>query len=515
MSMTFRVRALALSHEHALRKIGVGRTNVPRVLAFVSLLWLMTGVIVSPLQAQRPDRSKPPGLGPPPTLHLPPIQHSQLSNGLPIVLLEKHEVPLLQINLLVRVGSTADPPQKSGLASLTARMLTEGAGKRNALELADAIDFLGANLSASAGQHTTVVALHTPLSKLDSALALLADVALRPQFPSEELERTRKELLTTLVQWHDEPRAIVSVLFNETLYGPKHPYGKSEIGNEQSLRSFTTEDLRQFHQKYFHSNNATLIVVGDITVKSIQPKLEEAFGAWSQGDIPPLSLPAVGQIEKREVYLVDKPGAPQSEVGIGRIGAPRLTDDYYSILVMNTILGGSFTSRLNQNLREQHGYTYGARSRFDFMPQPGPFLAGAAVQTAVTDKALVEFMKELNSILQPVPDEELTRARNYVALRYPENFQSVAQIASQLGELVTYGLPDDYFNNYVQHVLAVTKEDVERVAKQYIDPEKVAIILAGDQKQIEANVKALNLGPLHNLTIDDVLGKAPAIETEK
>jgi predicted Zn-dependent peptidase len=394
-------------------------------------------------------------------------------------------------------------------------MLTEGAGKRNALQLADAIDFLGANLSASAGQHTTIVALHTPLSKLDSALTLLADVALRPQFPSEELERTRKELLTTLVQWHDEPRAIASVLFNETLYGPKHPYGKPEIGNEQSLRSFIAEDLKQFHQTYFHSNNATLIVVGDITMKSIQSKLEEAFGAWSQGDIPSVSLPAVGQIEKREVYLVDKPGAPQSEIRIGRIGAPRLTDDYYSILVMNTILGGSFTSRLNQNLREQHGYTYGARSTFDFMPQPGPFLAGAAVQTAVTDKALVEFMKELNGILQPVPDEELTRARNYVALRYPENFQSVAQIARQLGELVTYGLPDDYFNNYVQHILAVTKEDVERVAKKYINPDKVAIIIAGDEKQIEAGVKALSLGPLHTLTIDDVLGKAPTIETEK
>jgi predicted Zn-dependent peptidase len=393
-------------------------------------------------------------------------------------------------------------------------MLTEGAGTRNALQLADAIDFLGARLVASAGQHTTIVSLHTPLDKLDSALALLADVALRPMFPGEELDRMRKERLTTLLQWHDEPRAIASVLFYKTLYG-RHPYGLPSIGNEQSLHSFVPEDLRQFHQKHFHSNIATLIVVGDVTVKSIEQRLENAFGKWTSGESPSPHLPGVVQIEAREVYLVNKPDAPQSEIRIGRIGAPRMTDDYYSILVMNTILGGSFTSRLNQNLREQHGYTYGARSAFDFLPLPGPFVAAAAVQTAVTDKALAEFMKELNGVLQPVSDDELTRAKNYLALRYPENFQSVSQIASQLGDLVTYGLPDDYFNNYVPHILAVTKEDVLHVAKNYLDPEKVAIIIAGDRMQIEAGVKDLSLGPIHNLIIDDVLGKAPTIESEK
>jgi zinc protease len=183
--------------------------------------------------------------------------------------------------------------------------------------------------------------------------------------------------------------------------------------------------------------------------------------------------------------------------------------------VMNTILGGSFTSRLNQNLREQHGYTYGAWSTFDFLPLPGPFVVGAAVQTAVTDKALAEFMKELNGILQPVSDDDLSRAKNYLALRYPENFQSVAQIAGQLSELVIYDLPDDYFNNYVPHILAVTKEDVQRVAKKHVDPEKMAIVIAGDQKQIESGVKALNLGLIRDLTVDDVLGKAPTIEKEK
>jgi predicted Zn-dependent peptidase len=476
-------------------------------MAFCCLLFSF-----STLFAQNPDRSKPPELGPPPALKLPPIQHFKLSNGLPVVFMEKHEVPLAQINLLVKAGAAMDPAGKNGLANMTAAMMEEGAGPRNALQLADAIDFLGVDISASAGQHTSVVALHTPLSKLDSALALFADVALRPTFPQEELQRQRQERLTTLVQWHDQPRAIASVLFSRTLYGAKHPYGLPALGDEKTLRGFRVEDLKNFHSTYFRSNNATLIVVGDATSAVILPKLEAAFGKWEAGKIPTSTWPGVAQVQKRQVWLVDKPGAAQSEIRIGRIGAPRLTEDYFALVVMNTMLGGSFTSRLNQNLREQHGYSYGARSSFDFLPLAGPFLAAAAVQTAVTDKALVEFMKELNGMLQPAPDEELSRAKNYVALGFPQDFQSVAQIAGQLSELVVYGLPDDYFDNYLQRLLAVTKDDVLRVAKKYIVPEKIAIIVVGDRKETEKGIRALNLGPMQVMTIDEVLGKAPAVE---
>jgi predicted Zn-dependent peptidase len=467
---------------------------------------------VAALQAQVPDRSKAPELGPPPTLKLPPIQHFKLSNGLPVVLMEKHELSLVQIDLLVKTGAAMDPAGKNGLSSLTAAMLDEGAGSRNALQLADAIDFLGAGISAAAGQHSSVVALNTPLTKLDSALALMADVALRPAFLLEELERQRKERLTTLVQSHDQPRAIASVTFNQTLYGAKHPYGLSTLGDEKTLRGFRVEDLKNFHSTYFRSNNATLIVVGDVTSKTILPKLEIAFGKWEAGKIPTATWPGVSQVQKRQIWLVDKPEAAQSEIRIGRIGVPRLTDDYYSLVVLNTILGGSFTSRLNQNLREQHGYSYGARSAFDFRPLPGPFIASAAVQTSKTDSALFEFIKELNAIMQPVSDSELHRAKNYVALGFPQDFQALAQIAGQLEELVTYNLPDDYFNNYIQRILDVTKDDVFRVARKYIDPEKVAIIIVGDRKAIEKGVRGLNLGPIQVMTIEQVLGKIPAVE---
>ncbi|HEY4613642.1 MAG TPA: pitrilysin family protein [Bacteroidota bacterium] len=476
-----------------------------------ALVIALTTLIVFPAYGQKADRSKPPALGQAPTLKLPPVQRLKLSNGLPVVLMEKHDVPLVQINLIVNSGSGMDPAGKTGLAGITADMLDEGAGTRNALELADAIDFLGAQINPGPGIHTTFVTLHAPLNKLDQALPLMADIAMRPTFPAEELARKQKELLTTLMQWHDRPNIVANALFNKTLFGSQHPYGAIALGNEQSIRSFTTDDLKRFHAANFHAGNATLIVVGDVAGKTVLPKLEAAFGKWQVKAILKPNWPAAKQVAERRVYLADKPGAAQTEVRIGRIGVERASPDYFPLLVMNTILGGSFSSRLNQNIREEHGYAYGANSRFEFRPMPGAFLAASAVQTAVTDKALSEFMKELNAILAPVTEEEMTRAKNFLALGYPDGFQSVGQIAGQVGDLVIYNLPNDYFNTYIPRVLAVTKADVERVAKKYLDPEKIAIVLVGDRKVIEQGVRDLKLGPIDLLTIEDVLGKVPTV----
>lgn len=306
-----------------------------------------------------------------------------------------------------------------------------------------------------------------------------------------------------------------AVMFNRKLYGGEHPYGVPVIGNETTLRGLTREDCANFHAAWFRPNHAALIVVGDVTPENMRAKLMAAFAPWKPGKgIAPV-LPPIEQVLKREIVLVDKPGAAQTEIRIGRIGVPRMTDDYYALLVMNTVLGGSFSSRLNNNLREQHGYTYGAFSSFDFRPLPGPFLASSAVQTAVTDSALVQFMIELRRILEPVSDAEVERAKNYVALSYPADFQTVAQIAGQVEELVTYGLPDTYFNDFIRNILAVTKEDLLRVARRTIDPDRIAIILVGDRKVIEQPVRALDLGPIVHRTIDDVLGKAPALEGAK
>jgi len=460
--------------------------------------------------AQKPDRAAPPPVGPPPSFTMAPVQHFTLSNGLPVVLLEKHQVPLVQMNLVIKSGAVDEPAGKTGVASLVAAMLTDGAGARDALAFADAVDYLGASLEGESGLHTSSVSLNVPVTKLDTALALMADAALRPAFPEEELKRHQKERLNQLLSWRDEARAQASIMFARTLYGKDHPYGRTQIGDEKAIRGVMVTDLRNYHGTYYRPNNAVMVVVGDVTETMLRPRLEAAFGGWQKGTVPVNSLPAAAQVQKRTVTLVDKPGAPQSEIRIGCIGVPRMTDDYYALMVMNTILGGSFTSRLNQNLRETHGYTYGAGSRFDFRKSAGPFLASSAVHTAITDSALMQFFKELNGMRQPITQSDVDRAKNYVALGFPADFQTVGSIAAKIEEMVIYNLPDDYFNNYIRNILAVTKEDVVRVAKKYLDPERMAVVLVGDRKAIEAKVGAMKLGAVKNLTVDDVLGKAPA-----
>jgi len=272
----------------------------------------------------------------------------------------------------------------------------------------------------------------------------------------------------------------------------------------------TVDDLRKFHGSVIVPANTTIIVVGDVTPGTMMPRLERAFGDWKGEPEHAPALPQIAQIPGKELLFVDKPGAAQSVVEIGRVGVPRLTDDFYPIVVMNTILGGSFTSRLNMNLREKHGYTYGAGSRFEFRPLAGPFIAGASVQTAVTDSSLIEFVRELKGIREPIPASDVERAKNYVALSFPGDFQSVAQVAAQLEELVIYNLPDDYFNRYIERILAVTKEDVERVARKYIDPNDMAFVIVGDRKEVGESVRKLDIAPAKFLSVDDVLGPSPA-----
>ncbi|MDZ4700473.1 MAG: pitrilysin family protein [Rhodothermales bacterium] len=478
----------------------------------MKLILTVLALLLAPSAFAQVDRSAPPLPGPPPLLDAPEFERFVLSNGLEVVLMEKHQVPLVQLTLLVRTGSVDDPAGKSGLASLTLDMMDEGAGGRDALALADAIDFLGASLSTGAGLHTASVDLFTPLSKLAEALPLMADVALRPDFSGEELERLRVDRLTDLVQAHDEPNAIAAALYNRTLFGADHPYGIRAAGTEASLRGFTAADLQQFHRTYFHTANASLVVVGDVTRASIEPALTTAFGSWPAGENPKAAVTPPRQVKGRTIYLVDKPGAAQSVIRIGRIGAARDTEDYYAMTVLNTILGGSFSSRLNQNLREDKGYSYGAGSSFGFRPVPGPFLATASVQTDVTGPALAEFMKELRTIRNPIPADELDRAKNYEALQYPQAFQTVGDVAGQIEDLLANTLPEDHFDTYQRRILAVTAADVQRAARKYIDPDNLAIVVVGDRSVIEEQIKDMKLGKIEYLSVEDVLGPVPAVE---
>lgn len=469
---------------------------------------ILVGVLAASitLAAQQPDRKLPPPIGPAPSLKLPAIQKHKLSNGLAVWIVEHHEVPLAQVNLIVRSGSAADPIGKYGVGSLTAAMLDEGAGTRSALDLADAIEFLGANLSTTSSFDFSAVRMSVPVSRLAEALPLMSDVALRPAFPVDELERMRKERLTALLQARDNVAALIQLAFPRIVYGPTHRYGTSANGLPATIESLTVEDLKAFYRAHFRPDNATLLVVGDVTPAAALPMLEKAFGGWKSEGMAALvaEVPTAPQLSKRQVYLVDKPEAAQSQIRIGWVGVPRSTPDYAVLQVLNTVLGGSFTSRLNQNLREKNGYAYGASSGFDMRLSAGPFLATAGVQTDKTADALREFFVELDGILSPVPADELDKAKNYVALGFPGEFETTGDMARKLEELVVYNLPDTTFGNFVSSVTAVTAADVQRAAARYIQPEKMAVVVVGDRKLIEGPIRALNLGPVTIVPIDDL-----------
>ena len=468
---------------------------------------LVSVLLTVPAGAQAPDRSAAPKPGPAPALKLPAIQKQALSNGIPVWIVERHGVPVVQINLIVKAGSAADPASKFGLAGLTAAMLEEGAGTRDGLAIADAIDYLGADLSTSSTYDASFVNLHVPVARMADALAIMADIALRPTFGQKDLDRLREERLAGLRQTRDNPSAIAAVAFPLMVYGPSHRYGIGMMGTGETLPSFTTGDLRQFHAAEYRPDHAALVVVGDVTPASVLPALERQFGGWKAGGpaSPARGVADAPQLKARQVYIVDKPGAAQSQIRIGCVGVARSTPDYHALQVLNTILGGSFTSRLNQNLRETHGYSYGANSGFDMRLAAGPFFAGAGVQTDKTAESITEFFNELNGILKPVPADELAKAKNYVALRFPNAFETTRAIAGQLTQMIVYSLPDDYFATFVQKVQAVTGQDLSRVAAKYIQPDKLAVVVVGDRQAIEAKVKALNLGQVTALKVEDVV----------
>jgi predicted Zn-dependent peptidase len=282
------------------------------------------------------------------------------------------------------------------------------------------------------------------------------------------------------------------------------------MGTAETIKAFAVDDLRAFYTSLFRPDNATLLAVGDIAADKVMPLLEKQFGSWKgSGAAAVEKLPVVEPPKTRQVYLINKPGAAQSQIRIGSIGVARSTPDYFPLTVMNTILGGSFTSRLNNNLREVHGYTYGASSGFDMRLGAGPFFAAAGVQTDKTADALKEFFNELNAILKPVPAVELARAKNYVSLRYPSAFETTGDISRRLEDALVYRLPDDYFAKYVQTIQAVTSADVQRVAQKYVQPDRVVVVVVGDLSLIEPGIRALNLGPVTIMTIDEVFGPKP------
>ncbi len=456
---------------------------------------------------QAPDRSKPPTLGAAPALNLPVVQKLTLANGLRVWVLEQHEVPIVQANLVVLSGASAELPGQFGGASFTAGMLVEGAAGKAALAVADSVEFLGAQLSTSAGFDSSTVRMSTPAAKLREALDLLADVALAPDFPAQELERLRTERLTGLLQARDDASSLAAIAYPRLLFGPEHRYGTAAVGTETSIATLGANELLTYHRSHYRPDNAVLVVVGDVTPAALIRLLDRRFATWKAAGpaAPPFPVRASPQPAKRQIYLVDKPGAAQSQIRVGLVGVPRSTPDYIALDVLNTILGGSFTSRLNQNLREKNGYSYGASSRFDMRRSAGPFQAGAGVQTDKTAEALKECFNELTAILTPVPADELEKAKNYAALSFGGEFETSGQLAAKLEEVAVYGLPDDVFTKYVGAVQATSAADLTRVAKQYLLLDRMVVVVVGDLAKIEEGIRATNLGPVSVVPLANVL----------
>jgi zinc protease len=449
------------------------------------------------------DRTQKPQTGPAPDLTLPAWEERTLSNGLNVLIAEQHELPLIQFNLLVKSGWTADPSGKPGVSSLTSDIQDEGTGNRTALEISQELKSIGASLRTGSSFDGSTVSLNTLKKHTSKSLEIFADVITNPNFPQEDLDRKKEEYLAQILQEKRRPFTAAFKSFLKTLYGDNHPYGQpyTGTGTEESINSITRDDLLTFYNSFFRPNNATLIIVGDVTPDEIIPVLEETFKNWESSDVQAINVPEGRKFEGSHVYLIDKPGAAQSVIVAGRYGIDRSSPDYYSATVMNTILGGKFTSRLNSNLREEKGYTYGARSVFSYRQGQGSFYSYAQVQSEVTKESLVEFMREFNGIAGniPVKSDELEETKKYITLRYPKEFETISQIGRKLNDLVTYNLPEDYYNSYVSSINGVAQEDVSAAGKKYVRTDNMLFVIVGDLEKIESGIRELNLGEIHYL----------------
>jgi zinc protease len=466
--------------------------SLPIVLTF------LLGMTMTPYKAEGQDaldRSQRPGPGPLPRISLPAIQKTMLSNGLAVWLVERHELPIVAFNLIINAGAERDPLSTPGLSSMTAALVDEGTTSRSALEIADRLDYLGATLTIRSSFDGTFATLSTLRKHLDEALQVYGDVMTNPVFPQAEFDRQRKQRLASLLQQKDQPGTIASLAFNRIAYGSQHPYGNDPSGTPRSLEALTRDDLLTFYRSYYRPNNATMIVVGDAPMKEIKARLENIFGGWTSAPIPSDTLSPVPPSRERHVYMVDKPGAAQSEIRIGAPALARSTPDYFPVTLMNRILGGQFSSRLNLNLREKRGFTYGARSAFSFTRQPGPFVASAAVTTAKTDSAINEFLYEIDLMHRDgATPQELDFVKKGLTGNFVLGFETNSQIAGALSTIALYGLSDDYYEHYVERLNAVDVADVKRVARRYLDSSRMNVVFVGDLSVVRKDVEKMGIG---------------------
>ena len=443
------------------------------------------------------DRTRLPQPGPPPPFQFPEIRRTTLANDLDVWTVEQRAVPLVSVLLLVRRGSASDPPDRAGLAAITGDLLDEGAGELDALAFHEALGRIGAQIDTEVGSDATLLGLTVLKRFAERGLALLGEMIQRPRLDPLDFDRVRDLRLNRLVQIHDMPQALADRAFTELLYRG-HPYGHLAIGSEASLRALILDEVKGFHERAYVPAGATLIAAGDATHGELVSLVAAAFNGWAGAgavfdDGAMLATPAEPPVH---LAILHRPGAAQSELRLGHVSVSRSDPDYARLLVLNMVLGGQFVSRINMNLREKRGYTYGARTSFDARRGPGPFVLQASVQSDATADAIREAVREIDDIraARPVTEEELDTGRAALTRGYARNFETADQVARAATQMALHDLPDDYYSTFVPRVLAIDEAEVTAAAERHLHPDRMLTIVVGDRERIGVSLEALGLG---------------------
>jgi zinc protease len=455
--------------------------------------------------------------------HFPAFGRRRLENGIQLVVAPVHKLPLVTVIALVDAGAAADPDGREGLAQITAQALTEGTATMDGVALTDRVERLGTSLDAHADWDTALLRVTVERERLGDALELLGEVLLSPAFPERELERLKAERRAEILAQRAEPRGLAHEMFDRFTYASSARYSRPEGGSETSVAAIDRGDVERFYRARYRPGSTTLVFAGDVSADEGERLAREVFGVWAgarsggrgappgeevtdiyeaarhHSDAYGVAAPPIDAAARSErvVHLVAKPDAPQSELRIGHVGLPRLHPDYFPVTVMNAVLGGLFSSRINLNLREAHGYTYGASSGYDWRRAAGPFVVSTAVRSDVTDAAAREVLHEIDRMrAEPIAEEELSLATSYLDGVFPIRYETTAAIATALANLVLYRLPDDYYDSYRGNIRGVTRDDVLAAARAHLHPDRLQIVAVGDADAIREPLATLGVGPV-------------------
>ena len=477
--------------------------------------WLTDGVYIlsifpfpkfSTAAADTTLRKHLPKPGDPPTAKFPAIQRATLTNGMKIVLAERHSVPIVNMNILFDAGYAADQFGLPGTSTMAMNMMTEGTAKRTSLQLSDELALLGATVNGRSRLDLSTVSLSALKANLDASLEIYADVVLHPSFPAEDFARLQKQAIAGILREQSEPVWMGLRVLPKLLFGAGHAYANPFTGSGtiDAIKKMTRDDVVKFHQAWIKPNNATIVIVGDATLAEIQPKLEKLFEGWKAGDIPKKNIGTVNLPEKSRLYIIDKPGALQSVILAGTIAPPKNSPADAALDVMNTILGGAFTSRINMNIREDKHWSYGAGAFITDARAQRPYLVYAPVQTDKTKESMIEVQKELTEILttRPPTENELTKTQSNLTLALPGSHETIGAVMSSLVDIINYNLPDDYYDRYPVQIKALTTAAVADAAKLADHPDHLVWVVVGDRAKIEAGVRQLGFGEVKYLDVD-------------